>query len=236
MENAIGERILVVDDDQFLQENVVSLLRAEGYIVDGVTLGSEALTALGQVGYDLIILDLGLPDMDGIAACRRIRVHWTTPILMLTARTDALDKVMGLETGADDYLTKPFNAHELVARVRAQLRRSNRYKSQAPAETSKFVLGEICVDYDRREVKVGERTLDLTSKEYEIVVYLTRNEGRALSREQIFEHVWGYEMEYSTNSLDVHMYRLRRKIEENQEKPRYLHTLRGYGYKLSLVP
>lgn len=236
MENAIGERILVVDDDQFLQENVVSLLRAEGYIVDGVTLGSEALTALGQVGYDLIILDLGLPDMDGIAACRRIRVHWTTPILMLTARTDALDKVMGLETGADDYLTKPFNAHELVARVRAQLRRSNRYKSQAPAETSKFVLGEICVDYDRREVKVGERTLDLTSKEYEIVVYLTRNEGRALSREQIFEHVWGYEMEYSTNSLDVHMYRLRRKIEENQEKPRYLHTLRGYGYKLSLLP
>jgi two-component system alkaline phosphatase synthesis response regulator PhoP len=160
------------------------------------------------------------------------------PILALTARTDPMEKVVGLETGADDYLTKPFNPKELVARVRAQLRRSKEYRAAAPtlAEEPCFELGLLRVDFDRREVSIGTRPLELTSKEYEVIAYLARNSGRALSRDQIFQEVWGYEMDFSTNSLDVHMYRIRKKIEPDPEHPRYLHTLRGYGYKLSLEP
>lgn len=212
---------------------MIHLLQAEGYEVEGAAFGAEALHLLEDRAFDLVILDLGLPDMDGITACRRIRAKWKIPILMLTARTDALDKVVGLETGADDYLTKPFNAQELVARVRAQLRRTKEYGGE-PSASNKFTLGDLVVDYDRREASLGSGVLDLTSKEYEVLAYLTRNCDRALSREQIFEQVWGYELEFSTNTLDVHMYRLRKKIEENPDQPRYLHTLRGYGYKLSL--
>jgi DNA-binding response OmpR family regulator len=224
----MSHRILVVEDDRFLQENVVSLLLAEGYEVTGVAFGTEAIKALEEKPVDLVVLDLGLPDMDGITACRRIRSKWKLPIIMLTARTDPMDKVLGLETGADDYLTKPFNAQELIARVRAQLRRNKEYSGDG------FDLGDLKVDYGRREVSVRGKLLDLTSKEYEVIAYLSQNSGRALSREQIFEHVWGYELDFTTNSLDVHMYRIRKKLEVDPESPKYLHTLRGYGYKLGL--
>lgn len=232
----MSQSLLVVEDDRFLQENLLSLLRSEGYDVMGVSYGEEAIKSLEARPVDLVVLDLGLPDMDGITACRRIRGKWHVPILMLTARTDPLDKVMGLEMGADDYLTKPFDAKELIARVRAHLRRSKQYGSpvEGTSNANVFTLGALKVDFGRREVLVNDRVVELTSKEYEVVAYLAQNCDRAISRDQLFQTVWGYDMDFSTNSLDVHVYRIRKKLEENPEKPQYFHTLRGYGYKLSL--
>lgn len=233
----MNARILVVEDDRFLQQNLVRLLMAEDYEVIGVASGEEALTRLEASTAELVVLDLGLPGMDGLTTCRRIRKKWNMPVLMLTAKTDAMDKVLGLETGADDYLTKPFEAIEFIARVRAQLRRQTNYQEPVAKESQKtFELGKIKVDQDRRIVTVQGKTIDLTSREYEMLVYLAANCDRAVSREQLFEQVWGYEMDFSTNSLDVHIYRLRKKLEANPEKPEYLHTIRGFGYKLSFAP
>lgn len=227
--------VLVVEDDRFLQDNLLKLLRAEGYEAEGVASGEEALERLETHTPEMVVLDLGLPGMDGLTTCRRIRMRWHMPVLMLTARTDAMDKVLGLETGADDYLTKPFDAIEFIARVRAQLRRARDYKTAQPKEASRaFELGGMSVDYDKRCVTVDGRTLDLTSREFDIIAYLAANCDRAISRDQLFEQVWGYEMDFNTNSLDVYMYRIRKKLEGNPDKPTYLHTLRGYGYKLSL--
>lgn len=228
--------ILVVEDDRFLQDNLIKLLRAEGYTADGVASGEEALERLESAPTELVVLDLGLPGMDGLTTCRRIRMRWHMPVLMLTARTDAMDKVLGLETGADDYLTKPFDAIEFVARVRAQLRRAKDYQasSNKQSSTDSLQLGALVVDFDKRCVTVDGELLELTSREFEIVGYLAKNCDRAISRDQLFEQVWGYEMDFNTNSLDVYMYRIRKKIEKNPDKPVYLHTLRGYGYKLSL--
>ena len=210
-------------------------MRAEGYVADGVASGEEALQRLEEGPTELVVLDLGLPGMDGLTTCRRIRMRWHMPVLMLTARTDAMDKVLGLETGADDYLTKPFDAIEFVARVRAQLRRSKDYQAPAAKTQSEGLdLGGLHVDFTKRSVAVDGETLDLTSREFEIIGYLAKNCDRAISRDQLFEQVWGYEMDFNTNSLDVYMYRIRKKIEKNPDKPVYLHTLRGYGYKLSL--
>lgn len=227
--------ILVVEDDRFLQDNLLKLLRAEGYTADGVASGEEALQKLEEAPTELVVLDLGLPGMDGLTTCRRIRMRWHMPVLMLTARTDAMDKVLGLETGADDYLTKPFDAIEFVARVRAQLRRAKDYQAgTTKAATDALELGGLSVDFGKRCVAVDGEVLDLTSREFEIIGYLAKNCDRAISRDQLFEQVWGYEMDFNTNSLDVYMYRIRKKIEKNPDKPLYLHTLRGYGYKLGL--
>lgn len=229
--------ILVVEDDRFLQENLLKLLQAEGYRAKGVASGEDALESLAQETPDMVVLDLGLPVMDGLTTCRRIRKQWHMPILMLTARTDAMDKVMGLETGADDYLTKPFEPMEFIARVRAQLRRLQDYQATPVKEsTNVFELGNVKIDFDRREVIVAGRVLELTSREYEVLAYLAHNCDRAISREQLFETVWGFELDFSTNSLDVHIYRLRKKLEDAPENPKYLHTIRGYGYKLALAP
>lgn len=229
--------ILCVEDDRFLLENLLKLLHAEGYAAEGVASGEEALETLSRAETDMVVLDLGLPGMDGLTTCRRIRKQWNMPILMLTARTDAMDKVMGLETGADDYLTKPFEPMEFIARVRAQIRRKLNYQSAPAKEVSRaFELGRIKIDFDRREVHAGGRLLDLTSREYEVLAYLASNCDRAISRDQLFQHVWGFDLDFSTNSLDVHIYRIRKKIEEEPESPKYLHTIRGYGYKLALTP
>jgi DNA-binding response OmpR family regulator len=229
--------ILVVDDDRFLQERLVRLLQDEGYESEGVGSGEEALARLETHRPDLVVLDLGLPGMDGLTTCRRIRKRWRMPVLMLTARNDAADKALGLETGADDYLAKPFEPIEFIARVRAQIRRFHEYRAEPEtAPSSAFTLGDLRIDYDKREVSLGERVLELTTREYEVLAYLSRNRDRAVSREQLFEHVWGFEMEFTTNSLDVHMYRIRKKLEANPDRPRYLHTIRGFGYKLTLDP
>ena len=156
---------------------------------------------------------------------------------MLTARTDPADKVMGLEMGADDYLTKPFDAKEFIARVRAHLRRSKQYATandESEVAEHVFNLGSLKVDFNRREVSVDDRVIVLTSKEFDVIAYLAQNCDRAISRDQLFQTVWGFDLDFSTNSLDVHVYRLRKKIEKNPDTPQFIHTLRGYGYKLSL--
>jgi two-component system, OmpR family, response regulator VicR len=227
-------QVLVVEDDRFLQGNLVKILASQGYQATGVASGEEALSYLERNEVDMVVLDLGLPGMDGISTCRRLRASWRMPVLMLTARTDAMDKVLGLEVGADDYLTKPFESIEFVARVRAQLRRVQDYQ-KSESESEIYVLGELAIDFNKREASMAGLALDLSSREFELLAYLAKNQDRAISRDQIFETVWGYEMDFNTNSLDVYVYRLRKKLEADPDHPKYLHTLRGYGYKLALT-
>lgn len=231
----MNANILVIDDDLFFQKGILRLLESEGYSCSGVTSGEDALAKLGEKPTDLVILDLTLPGMDGITTCRRIRKAHRMPILMLTGRSDSTDKVLGLETGADDYLTKPFEAIELIARVRAQLRRTQEYRQEAERKGKVFELGDLQVNYDRRTAVIRGVKMDLTAREYELLAYLAENCDRAISREQLFERVWGYDLDFSTNSLDVHIYRIRKKLEQKISQPEYLHTVRGYGFKLSLT-
>ncbi|MEQ1821413.1 MAG: response regulator transcription factor [Fimbriimonadaceae bacterium] len=228
----MNDRILVVDDDRFLLDNVSKLLQGEGYVVEGAGSGEEALDRLERNVANMVVLDLGLPGIDGLTTCRRIRKKWTMPVLMLTARTDATDKVFGLEVGADDYLTKPFDGNELVARVRAHLRRNNQYAMGKTGGADPQVIGDLRVDHETRGVELNGKAVPLTTKEFDLIAYLAKNLGRAISRDQLFESVWGYEMDYNTNSLDVYIYRIRRKIEVDPNRPRYLQTMRGYGYRM----
>jgi DNA-binding response OmpR family regulator len=231
----VSGQLLVVDDDRFLLENVARLLRTQGYAVDTAASGEEAIRALGTRVPDLVILDISLPDFDGITLCRRLRSTHRFPIIMLTARTDAMDKVIGLEVGADDYLTKPFEPSELIARVRAHLRRVGEYATAAPAAASRTVIGGLVIDHDARDAFVDGQAAHLTKREFELLTHLATNVGRVVTRDSLFEHNWGFDIEFSSNSLDVHIYRLRKKIEPDLEHPRYIHTLRGYGYKLEAV-
>ncbi|MHB8637098.1 MAG: response regulator transcription factor [Fimbriimonadaceae bacterium] len=223
--------MLIVDDDPFLLRNLEVLLAREGYAVRGATSGEEALSLLTDDPADLVVLDLGLPGIDGVTTCRRLRARWHMPVLMLTARTDAMDKVVGLEVGADDYLTKPFEPSEFIARVRAQLRRHNEYR-QSQQKTLSLERGGIEIDLELRQVRVAGTAIDLTKREFEIVEYLAHNLGRAVAREALFEAVWGYEMEFNSNSLDVLIYRIRKKLERDPNEPNHVMTLRGFGYKL----
>lgn len=229
----MSANILIVEDDRFLQDGLRKLLSTEGYEVATVSSGEEALSALTDKKSDLVILDLGLPGIDGITTCRRLRAKWHMPVLMLTARTDALDKVIGLEVGADDYLTKPFEPSELLARVRAQLRRLREYASDAKDGDDSIRLGSLMIDFRLRDVLVDAAPAGLTNREFELVAYLARNLDRAISRDTLFEHVWGYDPAFNSNSLDVYIYRIRKKIEADANNPRYLLTMRGYGYKLA---
>jgi len=227
----VGSKVLLVEDDRFLQDNVKRLLEAEGYTVAGVTSGEEALSYLERDSADIVILDIGLPGIDGLMTCRRIRAKWLMPIIMLTARSDAVDKVVGLDVGADDYLTKPFEGTELVARVRAHLRRQQQY-DELRADQTLLQVGEITIDFKQRSVLVRGEPAHLTNREFEIVRYLAKNLDRAVSRDLLFETVWGYELDFNTNSLDVYIYRIRKKIEVDPNNPQYLQTMRGFGYRL----
>jgi DNA-binding response OmpR family regulator len=228
----MSSRILVVDDDRFLQANLRKLLQREGYTVITASSGEEALEVVLQDKPDLIILDLGLPGADGVTTCRRLRGKNTLPVIMLTARSDAMDKVVGLEVGADDYLTKPFDPAELVARVRAQLRRANEYQATEAAQEENLTVGNLRIDLGRRDVVLSDNPIGLTAREFEIVLHLARNLGRTVSREALFEAVWGFDPAFSSNSLDVYIYRVRQKIEADPNQPALLQTVRGYGYRL----
>lgn len=226
----MSKKILIVDDDRFLLQNVSKLLRAQGFDIAEASTGEDALRYVVEHPVDLLLLDVGLPGLDGISLCRRIRSKWHFPVIMLTARTDAMDKVVGLEVGADDYLTKPFEPIELLARVRAQLRRTTEYQRE-PIQEEKFAVGNLVIDQEVRDVLIGGKAVGLTNREFELISYLAQNSGRVLSRDALFEKVWGYDIDFNSNSLDVYMYRIRKKIEPDPDNPRYLHTLRGYGYK-----
>jgi two-component system, OmpR family, response regulator MprA len=226
MENgAPTGRVLVVEDDEAIADVLRRSLRAEGHEVMSAGDGAEALTLSEQFIPDLVILDLGLPRLDGIEVCRRLRAESDVPILILTARTETGERVEGLDSGADDYLPKPFERAELLARIRALLRR------RPPRGSASIVVGDLQLNPDTREVKRGQRQIELTNREFELLEYLARNQKLVVSRERLLEDVWGYDPFEPTNTIDVFISNLRRKLEEGGE-PRLLHTKRGAGYVL----
>jgi DNA-binding response OmpR family regulator len=224
-ESGPSARVLVVEDDEAIADVLRRSLRAEGHEVQSAGDGAEALTQAERFSPDLVVLDLGLPRLDGIEVLKRIRDESDVPVLILTARTETGDRVEGLDSGADDYLPKPFERAELLARIRALLRR------RPPRGAAPIVVGELLLNPDTREVKRGEREIELTNREFELLEYLARNQKLVVSRERLLEDVWGYDPFEQTNTIDVFISNLRRKLEEDGE-PRLLHTKRGAGYVL----
>lgn len=223
--DSLGGRILVVEDDEEIVDVLRRTLRAEGYEVRAAIDGATALEVAVEYQPDLLVLDLGLPDMDGLEVCGRMREVSEMPILMLTARIETADRVGGLDAGADDYLTKPFERAELLARVRALLRRT------PPRGSALLTLSDLKLNPDTREVFRGEREIELTKREFELLEYLMRNQRLVISRQRLLEEVWGYDPLDDTNTIDVFISNLRKKLEEGGEG-RLLHTKRGAGYLL----
>jgi len=225
-----NSKILVVEDDPNLLDTLKYNLVNDGYKVITAADGSQALeTARGEKP-ELIILDLMLPQLSGFEVCRILRKEMTVPILMLTARTDEVDKIVGLEIGADDYMTKPFSMRELLARVHAMLRRVTISQPPPVAESLKF--GNLEIDISRHQARYKNVPLALTPKEYDLLVFLARNRGFVFSREQLLEKVWGYDYAGNTRTVDVHIRWLRQKIEVDPKNPEHILTVRGAGYKL----
>ena len=216
-------RVLVVEDDAEIADVLRRTLRQEGHEVRSAGDGVEALQLAEDFVPDLVILDLGLPKLDGVEVCRRLRAESDAPILILTARTDTDDRVEGLDSGADDYLVKPFERKELLARLRALMRR------RPPRGTAALAVSDLRLNPDTREVHRGDRPIELTNREFELLEYLMRNERLVVSRERLLEEVWGYDPMAMTNTIDVFISNLRRKLESGGE-PRVLHTKRGAGY------
>ncbi|MET0558274.1 MAG: response regulator transcription factor [Solirubrobacterales bacterium] len=221
----MGGRVLVVEDDADIADVLRRSLRNEGYEVRTSADGVEALDVAAGFFPDLVVLDLGLPRLDGVEVCRRLREDGDVPILMLTARAETEDRVTGLDSGADDYLVKPFERQELLARIRALLRR------RPPRGTASLEVGNLQLNPDTREVRRGEREIELTNREFELLEFLMRNERLVVSRERLLDEVWGYDPMAATNTIDVFISNLRRKLEAGDE-PRLLHTKRGAGYVL----
>ncbi len=226
--------ILVVDDETHIVELVKFNLEKEGYHVLAAQDGLEAYNTAKKERPDLIILDVMLPEMDGFEVCRLVqkdREIAETPIIMLTARSEEIDKILGLEIGADDYMTKPFSPRELLARVKARLRRV--YKKQQPFEAADgpISINGLVIDPERFEVFLDGTRLDLTPKEFELLRVLAKCRGRVLTREFLLENVWGYEYIGDSRTVDVHIRHLRQKIETDPARPKYIETVRGIGYK-----
>lgn len=229
---ARNDKILIVEDDRNLLDTLKYNLRKDGYDVVTAVDGAEALDAARRQKPDLIILDLMLPRMSGFEVCRILRKDTAIPILMLTAKTDEADKVVGLEIGADDYMTKPFSMRELLARVGAMLRRSKMTEMQPGPRGALLRVGDIEVDIARHRASRGGTALELTPKEFDLLAFLARNEGLVFNRDQLLEKVWGYDFAGDTRTVDVHIRWLRQKIEADPNRPRHLITVRGIGYKL----
>lgn len=226
-----GNKILVVEDDRTLLDVLKYNLIKEGYNVATATDGVQALEIARSQKPDLIVLDIMLPELNGLEVCRILRKDMNVPILMLTAKGEEIDKLVGLEIGADDYMTKPFSMRELLARIRAMLRRAKMTVSKSPEEAT-VNIGNLDIDNPRRRVTLGGKALDLTQKEFDLLAFLARNRGLVFSREQLLEKVWGYDYAGGTRTVDVHIRWLREKIETNPAKPERLITVRGIGYKL----
>ncbi len=224
--------ILLVEDEAAIATFVQTALEREGFAVEVVEDGQQALARVNQGLPDLIILDLMLPGVDGLEVCRAVRRMPTyVPIIMLTARDEDVDKVVGLELGADDYITKPFNTRELIARVRAVLRLA--HSRATMEEADRLRIGRLEIDLTGRTVTVGGQSVDLTPKEFDLLVLLASNPGRVFGRETLLEKVWGYDYLGDSRTVDVHVQRLRRKLEEDPHHPRHLLTVRSIGYKFA---
>ena len=224
-------KILVVDDEKVLVKGIKFNLESEGYQVEVGYDGEEAVELARGGGFDLIILDLMMPKIDGLQACMRIREFSNVPIIMLTARSEDTDKIIGFECGADDYITKPFNILELKARVRALLRRAG-MAAQQMGGGRKLVIGHITLDPDARAAWKDGKSVDLTAKEFDLMELLMRNPGRVYSRENLLNVVWGYEYAGDYRTVDVHVRRLREKLELDPANPQYILTKWGVGYYL----
>ncbi|MBN1170914.1 MAG: response regulator transcription factor [Micromonosporaceae bacterium] len=222
-------RVLVVEDEASFSEALSYMLRKEGFEVSVAETGSQALETFSRVGADIVLLDLMLPEMSGMEVCRNLRQRSSVPIIMVTARDEEIDKVVGLEIGADDYVTKPYSPRELVARIRAVLRRRSAENSDANLET--MMVGPVRMDVDRHVVTVAGASVSLPLKEFELLELLLRNAGRVVTRGQLIDRIWGADYVGDTKTLDVHVKRLRSKIEPEPSAPRYLVTVRGLGYK-----
>jgi two-component system response regulator RegX3 len=224
--------ILVVEDEESYVEALNVGLRREGFAVEVARTGPEALSRFDEVNPDLILLDVMLPGVSGVDVCREIRSRSSVPIIMVTAKSSEIDTVVGLEVGADDYVTKPYRLRELVARVRAVLRRRSGWSEQAPRDDVVAVAG-VEINVDSREVHLGGDLVPLPLKEYELLLLLMENAGRVLTRGTIIDRVWGYDYVGDTKTLDVHVKRLRAKIETDPASPVRLLTVRGVGYKFA---
>jgi DNA-binding response OmpR family regulator len=223
-------RILLVDDEQSLQTLLSYPLRKDGYDVVQATDGREALARFGEQTFDLVVLDVMMPKLDGLEVCKRLRARSTVPIIMLTAKTEEIDKVLGLELGADDYITKPFSVREFRSRVKAVLRRAELSRGEEPMEEP-IEEGDLRVDFEKRQVEVRGEQVRLTYVEFEILAALARSPGRVFSRTMLLERVWGDSAYRDPRTVDVHIRHLREKLERDPRQPELIFTVRGVGYR-----
>lgn len=231
------ETVLVVEDEPALRDTLTYSLKKDGFTVEAVGDGRSAIDSARKLKPDLIVLDLMLPEIDGFEVCRILRQEMTTPILMLTARDDEIDRVVGLEVGADDYLTKPFSMRELMARVKAQLRRVRLLREELgqpgnpQTRQEKLTFGDLIVNLTRREVTLKDEPLPLKPQEYDLLLFFAEHKGQMLSREFILERVWGWDFIGDSRTVDVHVRWLRQKIEQDASEPKRIVTVRGGGYR-----
>jgi two-component system, OmpR family, response regulator len=227
-------RILLVDDEQAILTLLSYPLRQDGYEVVRASDGVEALERFGESDYDLVVLDVTMPHLDGLEVCRRLRATSSVPIIMLTAKTEEIDKVVGLELGADDYITKPFSIREFRSRVKAALRRSS-MSAAASGERDEasepLRAGDLEIDFDKRTVRLGEGLVRTTFVEFEILGLLARSPGRVFSREALLDRIWGDSAYRDPRTIDVHIRHLREKLESDAKEPEYIFTVRGVGYR-----
>lgn len=223
----MAEQILVVDDEIRIARFIELELKYEGYEVQVRYNGRDGLSAIKETPFDLIILDVMMPDLSGIEVLRRVRQNSNVPVIMLTAKGETMDKVMGLDFGADDYLTKPFEIEELLARIRSALRRFQ--QTSAPPEIQEIVAGYLVMDFERHEVRYNKELVELTKKEFDLLEKLIRNKGVVLSREKILNEVWGYDFMGDTNVVDVYIRYIRSKVDD-RFNVKLIHTVRGVGY------
>ncbi len=226
-------RILIVEDDRAVRLGLTATFQEEGYTVLEADSGEEGLRKIRREAPEVVILDVMLPGMSGFELLKKMRDQQILiPVLMLTARDDATDKVLGLELGADDYVTKPFNPREIVARIKALLRRVQYQRSgTARPLQPRLTFGNVTVDFDRHEVRKNGQPVELSHREFRLLEYLIENRGRLITRERLLEDVWDYDSYLTTRTVDNHIMRLRKKLEDEPESPRFIKTVRGYGYK-----
>ena len=230
----MADKILIVEDEPVLQETLAYNLKHQGYEIDTANDGQAAIDKAKEINPDLILLDIMLPGLDGFEVCRILRKDMNVPILMLTARDDEIDRVVGLEVGADDYLTKPFSMRELIARVKALLRRVHLMQSintQDNSPNTILQINNLIIDETRHEVKINGQPLDMKPKEYDLLLYLANHKGHVLSRVKLLEDVWGWDYFGDSRTVDVHVRWLREKIEENPTEPMRIITIRSVGYR-----
>ena len=232
MVRILKNRILVVDDEKEIRDLLEIYLLNEGYEVIKASCGKDAIETLGKEEIQLMILDIMMPEMDGMEVCRRIREKLNIPILMLSAKSEDMDKIQGIMTGADDYMTKPFNPLELTVRVRALLRRSYYFSNTNKRNDDIIYIGELEIDKTKHKVSVNNIEISLTSREFDILYLLASNKGRVFSTEEIFEKVWKEQYYQSNNTVMVHMSRLRDKIDKHMDGEKIIHTVWGVGYKI----